>query len=131
MNIKFPIFLKDRDGYVYVVKSYDDIKKEVELIDVEEGEYIVWDSNGRLLEFYILNGEIKVRILDNEAKEEDLKKAILNYAEKFKVEKKNLDDFLEKEPFVLFMEVEKLIKDKKFLYKIKSFFSKVIKNLGI
>jgi len=38
MEIKYPIFLQDRDKYMYVIESALEINRELEKIDVEENE---------------------------------------------------------------------------------------------
>lgn len=51
MNIKFPIIVVDEAQDVELYNSVDEIIKDVEIYDVKEGIYDLFDSNGRKLKF--------------------------------------------------------------------------------
>ena len=53
--MKPPIILRDKQaGDAMVFESVDDVLSYVESVDVQDGVYEVFDSDGRLLEFEIL-----------------------------------------------------------------------------
>lgn len=83
MSIKYPIFVKDRDGWVSIVNK--DVN-ELETIDVEGSEFIAcWDSYGIPLRLYLKREgkkeEIKVEQGSEIPQLDKLKEAILNYAQ--------------------------------------------------
>ncbi|OGF48868.1 MAG: hypothetical protein A2044_07400 [Candidatus Firestonebacteria bacterium GWA2_43_8] len=45
--LKWPVFLKDTDGYVYMYESEKELKYSVEYSDIVNKEYTGWDVNGR------------------------------------------------------------------------------------
>lgn len=47
--VAYPVYVLDRDGGVERYDSENDLLAQLEAIDVEEGEYEVWDSNGRVI----------------------------------------------------------------------------------
>lgn len=47
MSIAFPIFIHAKDcGEVAKFESLDEMQRELEAIDIENGEYEAWDQNG-------------------------------------------------------------------------------------
>jgi len=46
MKIIYPIFLKDRDNWMYVLKDQKEVEENLEKIDIEDKEYIGWDAEG-------------------------------------------------------------------------------------
>lgn len=47
MQIHFPLFVRAKDcGEIKKINSVYDLQREVEQIDVENGEYEAWDTEG-------------------------------------------------------------------------------------
>lgn len=47
MNVEFPVFVRAKDcGEIRRYPSLGDLQKDVEAIDVENGEYFAWDTCG-------------------------------------------------------------------------------------
>lgn len=44
-----PIIVVDREGWVNVYASPDEVSRDLEAIDVQSDEYTAFDSEGRLL----------------------------------------------------------------------------------
>lgn len=101
MIIKYPIFGQDRDKWMYMIDSGERLNSDLETIDIENKEYVGWDSDGKPIEFYLDEDEIKIRCKSSEPKLEELKSAILDYAKIAKPKKvfvysreyKNISDF--------------------------------------
>lgn len=81
MCVKFPIFGQDKDKSMFIINTESELSYHLENIDIENKEYVGWDSDGKPVEFYLDNDEIKVRCFSNESKLEELKQAILDYAQ--------------------------------------------------
>ena len=81
MSVKFPIFGQDKDKSMFIIETPSKLSYHLENIDIENKEYIGWDSDGNPIEFYLDNNEIQVRYFSNEPKLEQLKQAILDYAQ--------------------------------------------------
>jgi hypothetical protein len=84
MSVKFPIFGQDKDKSIFIIETESKLSYHLENIDIENKEYIGWDSDGKPVEFYLDNNEIKVRSLSSESKLEELKQAILDYAQLYR-----------------------------------------------
>jgi len=80
MLIKYPIFGQDKDKWMYIVETEQKLNSNLEKIDIENNEYIGWDSNGKPLGFYLEGDNIKVRCLSSDSNLNELKQAIINYA---------------------------------------------------
>jgi hypothetical protein len=47
-NVSFPLFVFEKDDYsMFMVETPDKILDCMEPIDIESGEYLCWDANGR------------------------------------------------------------------------------------
>lgn len=80
MKINYPLFLQDRDKWMFVIKDSVELNSHLEHIDIEDKEYIAWDMAGLPLELYLDQREIKVTTVFNESQVDKLKEAILSYA---------------------------------------------------
>ena len=50
LMIKYPIFILSLDsGDIDVYSSFEEMEKELEQIDVENGEFAAWDNTGRIV----------------------------------------------------------------------------------
>jgi len=79
MEALFPIFIQDKDKWMYMINGPLDLNS-LEIIDINNNEYIGWDKDGRPIELYVDNNDIKVRCLSDEKQVEILRKAIIDYA---------------------------------------------------
>jgi len=110
MEIRWPVFLKDRDGWMNILKSMDQIQVELEEIDIRDNEYTTWDSRGLPLQLYLDEGKIKIRFLSEEVQLDKLKEAILNYAKLYRPEAPFVYHGFEDNIIELFKAVEEHIK---------------------
>lgn len=124
MEIAYPIFLQDRDKYMYMITSASEVSEELENIDIEEREYISWDAKGRPLEFYLKDNEIKNKIISSEPQLEKLKEAILSYAKVVRPKSPFIYSGSEENMFELFKAVEEHIKSESVIKKLKRLFRK-------
>ncbi|MEW6609295.1 MAG: hypothetical protein AB1414_17940 [bacterium] len=83
MAITYPVFLIDRDKWMYKFNSINELRGYIELIDVEDNEYKGWDINGFPLDLVIDNREIQIKQIDNDSQIEELRNSILNYTKLF------------------------------------------------
>jgi hypothetical protein len=123
VNIKYPIFGKADDRSIFMIDTESKLNYHMENIDVENKEYIGWDSDGRPVEFYLDNNKIRARYLSNESKLGELKQSIFDYARSYKSEVPF--DYSGTDVVDLFKAAEEHINQGKFWYKI----SKNFKNL--
>ena len=82
MDIRWPIFFVDRDGYMFVCRNQAWFEGHVEQIDAEEGEYKGWDYSGQSVGVG-WDAKTKRPILEvhaNEGKVNALLEAITRYA---------------------------------------------------
>jgi hypothetical protein len=49
-----PLFAIDRDGWIMICDSVKDLEEYAEPIDVDQGEYRVFDAEGRLLRLGVM-----------------------------------------------------------------------------
>ena len=82
MALTFPVFLRDRDGWMYFIRAMENLDQDLERIDVEDGEYRGWDSHGWPVELSLQGPRISCEIVDLEGSPAvgELKAAIMNYA---------------------------------------------------
>jgi hypothetical protein len=53
-NVSFPLFVFEKDDYsMFVVETPDTVLYHMEPIDIENGEYLCWDANGRAVRISI------------------------------------------------------------------------------
>jgi hypothetical protein len=79
--MKVPIFLNEA-GNVLVFESVENAERYAEPIDVANEEYIAYDSEGRLLELYVLEktNRVKIRAAEMEPTHStELQKAIVDF----------------------------------------------------
>jgi hypothetical protein len=79
MKIVFPVFVQDKDKWMYLINDPVALNS-LEIIDVDGNEYIGWDKEGKPIEFFTDGDEIKARCLSDEKQVVTLRKAILDYA---------------------------------------------------
>lgn len=54
---RYPIILLERSASGFeVYESYDDLEKHLEAIDVNNKQYVAWDSLGRVVELVVIPG---------------------------------------------------------------------------
>ncbi len=124
MTVKYPIFGQGRDKWMFIIEKESKLDYHLEAIDIENKEYVGWDSEGKPVEFYLDNNKIKICCLSNESKLEELKKAILNYAKLARPKVPFSYSGSEDNIFELFKAVEEHIQDGSFVYKLKRLFRK-------
>ncbi len=53
-SVSFPLFVFEKDDYsMFVVETPDKVLYHMEPIDIENGEYLFWDANGRAVRISI------------------------------------------------------------------------------
>jgi hypothetical protein len=95
---------------MYLIESESKLEYHLEVIDIENNEYIGWDKEGKPIELYLDNGKIRVRSQSEIPEKEKLKEALLNYA-KIRNPKKEFKD-QGWDVVELFQKVEKHIEDR-------------------
>jgi hypothetical protein len=124
MEICYPIFVKDQDGWVSILNRFEDLQVKLEKIDIEDKEYTTWDAEGLPVELYLDQKEMKVKALSDENRQDELKEAILNYAKLARPKVPFFYSGTEKSMVELFEAVEKHIKNGRFVQKVKRLFHK-------
>lgn len=124
MEIKYPIFLQDKDNYIYMINSVRELNEKLENIDIEEKEYRAWDEKGIPLELYLEQKEIKTVMFANAPQLEELKDAILNYGRIARPKVSFIYSGPENDMVELFKAVEEHIKAGGFTHKVKRLFKK-------
>lgn len=82
MEPRFPIFLKDKDGWMYLIDSAANLGR-LECVDVEEKEYTGWDVDGRHIGLGMNGDEItSTLIADGVQCLDELAKSIIDFANK-------------------------------------------------
>ena len=121
MNIRYPLFMKDRDGWMFLLSSEDDINYHLEHIDVEGNEYDGWDNEGRPVELFIEDKKIKAKYVSEGCDLEVVREAILYYV-KIATKAPFDNDMADKDIVNLFNKVEDHIKinKRRFLNRIKA-----------
>ncbi len=122
MDVYYPIFIKDKDGWMRILNTFEEIQVELEKIDILDKEYIIWDSKSLPLEFYLEREKIKIKILSETPQVERLKDSILNYAKLGRPKVSFAYSGPEDNIVELFKAVEEHIRAGSFIYKLKSFF---------
>ena len=53
-SVSFPLFVFEKDDYsMFIVETLDKVLYHMEPIDIENGEYLCWDANGRAVRISI------------------------------------------------------------------------------
>jgi hypothetical protein len=130
MNVKYPIFVRDREGWMFLLSSEDNINYHLEHIDVEYNEYDGWDIGGRPVGLFIEDKRIKAKYVSEESNIEAVRKAILNYA-KIATKVPFAHEKADNEIINLFNKVEEHIRINKtgLLKKIKTKLSEIFREL--
>lgn len=80
MEIYYPIFIRDTDGWMSMLSSREEMAT-LEETDIKDKEYNIWDSKGVPLELFINGaGGVDIKILSETIQIKELIKAILEYA---------------------------------------------------
>lgn len=79
MNIKFPVFVKDQEGYMQLITA-DQKLSWLEYNDIYNNEYNAWDVDGLRIELYLDKKEIKAKYISSKKDLDRLLKAIRDYA---------------------------------------------------
>jgi hypothetical protein len=79
MKPQYPIFGQDKGKWMFMIDSDPGLNYHLELIDVENKEYVGWDVRGVPIDFYLDQNNIKVKCISEETRLNKLRKAILNY----------------------------------------------------
>lgn len=75
-----PVALVDRSGDVAVFTRLEDLLGWVEAVDVEDGEYTAYDSEGRLITLRPYSGTALARVAEHRPQHaEDLRRALSSY----------------------------------------------------
>jgi len=125
MDIKFPIFLKDRDGWMCMIKTAVGLD-HLEKIDIEQHEYVGWDFDARPIEIILTNDSIAVRLSkQGTAGIPAIRQSILDYArtagpKDIAFNGDGIEDLIR-----LFEAAEKHASQTDWLYRFKSIFTKV------
>lgn len=121
MIIKYPLFMKDREGWMYLLFSEKDINDYLEPVDIEDKEYDGWDIEGRPVELFMEDKRIKAKYISEDRDLDAIKAAILHYADigtevPFEYEETEMD------PLELFNEAKEHIKihKKRLIKRIKT-----------
>jgi hypothetical protein len=124
MEISYPIFIKDRDGWMSILNECREIQDKLERVDIEDEEYTAWDANALPLDFYLDKDKIKARVLSKSPQLDEIREAILNYAKLAKPKVPFVHFGSEKDMIELFLAIEKHIKNHSFAQRIKRLFHK-------
>lgn len=82
MSIKFPVFVLAKDsGEVLKFDSIEQMQNQMERIDVENGEYQVWDREGRSVNLSVQKPLWLSAELGGEAHRQQLVESLRKYAE--------------------------------------------------
>lgn len=126
MNIQWPVFLVDKDGYMYICRDQAWFEGQVEQIDAEEGEYKGWDHMGQRV-VVSWNTTTRKPILQLFADTQEinaLREAVVQYAKQLNPTAEfqpTTDD-----PTILFELAEAHGRKNRFTKKLKRFFRKVL-----
>ena len=124
METIYPIFLQDKDNYIYMINSVRELNEKLENIDIEEKEYMAWDEKGIPLELYLEQKEIKTVMFANAPQLEELKDAILSYVRLARPKVSFVYSGPENDMVELFKAVEEHIKAGSFAHSVKHLFKK-------
>lgn len=124
MEINYPIFLMDRDKWMFIIHNTTELNSHLEHIDIEDKEYSGWDINAFPLELYLEQKEIKVRHISSEPQLNRLKEAIFNYAKLARPKVPFVYSGPEDNVIELFKAVEEHIMAGSFTQKLKRFLFK-------
>ena len=119
MNVKYPIFGQDKDKWMFMIETKSGLG-HLENIDIEGQEYVGWDVDGKPIEFYLENNNIKVRYTSSEYEPEKLREAILNYVKLARPKVSFIYNEHKESLVELFRSVEQHIENSSFITKIKN-----------
>ena len=109
LELSYPIFIKDQNGYIYKFDSYDQIICELETWFVEDEIRAVWDLKGRKHILRVKDSRTEEYELLKDSKDPDLEgliQALMNYAPgRYSKYPFSLDEPC-KDPVVLFDKIE-------------------------
>ena len=77
-----PPIVLECTGDLYVAYDVQSAERKMEAVDVESGDWVVYDSQGRLLAAYPIGGTDRVRLADGETSPshaEELRSKIIGY----------------------------------------------------
>ena len=82
MELIFPIFIRAKDcGEVSKFESLEEMQRELEAIDIENGEYEAWDRNGTPLKMKVQAPIwLKLETSASVSEPNELREAILRFA---------------------------------------------------
>jgi len=122
MEIIYPIFLSDREGFMHKIDKEEKVSIELELIDIKDNEYIAWDSNGIPLTLSIAKNAIIVLPKSESREPEKLYEAIINYANISCKRSLFIPDAKSDDIIKLFNDVEEHIRKNGIWYRIRNLF---------
>ncbi|MCK5126339.1 MAG: hypothetical protein KAR42_08785 [candidate division Zixibacteria bacterium] len=80
-QIEYPVYLVDRGNWMIVISNQTEIICGIESIDIEDDEYLGWDSNGRKVGLYLDSGRhIGIKLISHDCYIHELITAILAFA---------------------------------------------------
>lgn len=124
MDINYPIFLRDRDGYMYLLDSTSDVQARLEPVDVEDREYEGWDAHGRPVELHLDHGVIGVKALDEATQLDRLRASIVEYARLLGLDESHVPQDEDRNVTELFNAIEQQTGFKGIIGKLKRKFAK-------
>jgi hypothetical protein len=124
LQTDFPVFILAKDcGDIAKFNSLEEIQRELELIDVENGEYEAWDKNGLPLELKTQKPVwLKLQPSSSSVKLDQLKEAIISFGLRGGIDVSG-EDLTALDCETLF---QRLVADRKKTTLNKGFFRKII-----
>ena len=119
----YPVFLKDRDSWIFTIRSQPELESYLESIDVEDQEYAGWDKHGYPVQPILNSGKIELKVLTNTPEPDSLRVAILRYAQVVRPKIVLPDSAVHLDTEALFELVERLIKANRPWHRIKRLFT--------
>jgi hypothetical protein len=121
--IKYPVFLRDLDRWMYLIRDEKEVYSELELIDVEGGEYSGWDSDGKPIEIGLKDGERGwIRLISTECDPGAVRDEILHFASMLNSVRPFSPSRDDLSLLELFEEVERFRYNRGLLWKLVGFF---------
>lgn len=81
MDVQFPIFVFATDGSMTLIETPERILYHLEAIDIENGEYLFWDSTGAGINISIARGRVSKIVPCDRAM--SLREAFESYAKSY------------------------------------------------
>jgi hypothetical protein len=124
-GIRFPVFVQDTDDCIYVFDTMESFIAQIEVIDIEDEEYRVWDNCGAPLQPFVDGTRAGLRAAKGTPRPDELRRAIIRFGNKFSTRAFSPSNQVV-DPVTLFHMAEKFIRENKrsTFDKIKAWISK-------